>query len=193
MENTTQTKALTLLVSFNDETLLKHNKKSIKLISVLFILSAVFFASFFILSTFVSNNPSIFVSAFWGIATILCILAPFFYARTTKYNSKNDNLFYKYTFYADGMEIAKNSRRTPDTYKSEIICLYREFPNKQYVSKVIEHLDCFEFKIYTGTYNFVPQYKIYNLPKSAFKDSTMVNTFITSLKNLFKNDYKQSY
>ena len=104
----------------------------------------------------------------------------------TKANSKDDNKSISYTFYNDYLEVYKDDANK-QSHKSLSRCLYRSYQNKQFVYKVVEDKDKFEIKIYTGTYNMVPQYKKYVVPKELIKEE--MESFKEFLKQNLGKDY----
>ena len=60
--------------------------------------------------------------------------------------------------------------------------------NKQYVSKVVESSTKFDIAVYTGTYNGVPQYAKYIIPKDVIKPEAM-DIFVEFLKQRIEDAY----
>ena len=87
------------------------------------------------------------------------------------------------------MCVERNSRKNKQLFKIEKVCVYRQYKNKQYVAKVFEVEEGFILKIYTGTYNFVPQYKDYQLPKTSFEDVELIEIFKKYMSQTFGKDY----
>lgn len=190
MENkNTATPMFTFKVPYNSQEVLSANQQMGKKGAIGVLLGSFVFFAIFVLSL-LNENTTIWVNVIFGaIAVALLIYAIVLLLNKGSANSKNENLVYKFMFFNNGLQIATNSKRNIENFKVKIACLYRKSGNKQYVAKVIESTDNFTFKIYTGTYNFVPQYKEYVLPKKVFENEEQLNVFIGLIKPVFNSDY----
>lgn len=131
----------------------------------------------------------VWVPLFFGAFFLFCLITAIVMICQGNYKKSKEGLVYKYLFFKDGLQVAKNTKRNPENFRIETACLYRSYKNKQYVAKVFEMNDGFIFKIYTGTYNFIPQYKEHALPKNVFSSAEQVATFSEIMKKIFVNDY----
>ena len=181
---------LTFKMSFNDETILKLNRKKNKRTMICSFIGFFFMVGVMILSL-VSNNSETVVSVLFGVLAVFCLVYALVMINSTKSKAsqKNDNLYFKYTFYSNGLQVSKNSRKNPDMFKDIVVCLYRASKNKKYIAKVIEEKDAFTFKVLTGTTDLIPVYQEYPLSKSVFNDDEQLENFIKSLKGIFTKDY----
>ena len=172
-------------VPFNNPVMVAARKKQKKYYAILlFICSAIF--GFFAIMAATSSQPSVAAAIIFGLSAGGCIGYGVYCIMSGKVNSKNDGNSVEYAFYNDYLQIIqkdanKNKNKTLST------CLYRSFQNKQYVATIVEDNEKFEFKIYIGTYNMMPQYKKYVVPKDVLKES--LESFTEFFKQKLGTDY----
>ena len=174
------------VVPYNNSSMLKAMKKQKITYGILTLICAAFFA---ILAGFAatSKNSSIGVVIVFMAFVVGCVGCSLFFFLTNKPNPKNENKSLTYEFYNDFLFVNQDDENK-QTHKNLTKCLYRKYQNKQYVSKVIESGELFEIKIFTGTYNGIPQYKKHFVPKDVIKSEEM-ETFKQFLKQILKHDY----
>ena len=174
-------------VNNNHPTLLKSKKKSRIVAGSMSLFAALFFVAITCLAV-VNNNPSTFaIIMFGGLVAFALICAIYFFA-TIKETEKDrtrsrDLIFYEHSFALVEHDEIKNKD------KSLSKCLYARHANKQFISKFIEKSDMFEIKIFTGTYNGIPQYKKFIFPKEVVPVEK-AEEFKTFIKTKVGNHYK---
>ena len=121
---------------------------------------------------------------FIGFA-LLCLVPGICFFCAIKPLKRNDNKSMKFNFYDSYMEV-----REVKAAKEKIltICLYAAYKNKQFVSKVVESGDGIEIKVYTGTYNGVPKYARYDVPKDVV-GADKIEEFTSFLKERVGSSY----
>ena len=184
--NEVVTPLFSLSVAQNNEVVRDSKGKKGKRLGVWVLIGGLFMLFGAIMS---ANSVDTWVPVFFGAFFLFCLITAIVMFGQGKYKPANEGLEYRFLFYKDGLQIAKNTKRNPEVFKNETACLYRSYKNKQYVAKVFETADRFSFKIYTGTYNFIPQYKEEALPKNVFSSSEKVASFSEIMKKIFGNDY----
>lgn len=174
-------------VNNNHPTLLKSKKKARILSGSMSLFAALFFVAITCLAV-TNNNPSTFaIIMLGGLVAFALICAIYFFAtmkETAKDRSRSrDLIFYEHSFALVEHDESNNKD------KSLSKCLYVRHANKQYISKFIEKNDMFEIKILTGTYNGMPQYKKFILPKDVISVEK-AEEFKTFIKTKVGNNYQ---
>jgi len=173
-------------VPYNNKCVVALRKKQ-KLLNAGLTLAASLFLGFFTILSLFSESSNIAITLIFATVFVFALVCSLYCFCSNKPNSKNDNKIISFTFSENSLLILEENSAT-EKVKKLTNCLYRKYQNKQYVSKVIEHATMFEFKIYIGSYNFVPQFKKHVLPKESVKPEELEN--LTSfLKQVVGNDY----
>ena len=185
-ENNVEVLKCSARVPYNNEVMVAARKKQKKGAAILTLICAAIFVALAVMCG-MGNNPSIAAIGIFAGFAALCVATSLYFLLTTKPNVKNDSKAIVFNFYNEFLEIIETNETTQKA-KNLTKCLYRSYKNKQYVSKIIETGAMLEFKIFTGTYNGIPQYKVFFLPKNVLGAQTEeVKTF---LKQWVGNDYK---
>ena len=184
MEETNNVK-FSFVVPYNNNYMVAERKKQKIITGSLVILCAIFFIVFTILSA-TSKNSLAVVTAIFGVMAALAVAYAMFCFCTIKPNVKNDNKSIVFVFYENSLLVYQEDSNAK-TQKKLTFCLYRKAQNKQFVSKIVESNNKFEFKIYIGSYNFIPQYKKYVMPKDLVKEN------LAELKEFLKQNLGSDY
>jgi hypothetical protein len=104
-----------------------------------------------------------------------------------KENPKNNAKTMVFTFFEDHIHFRINND-AKNKVKNLSRCLYRPYKDLQYINSVTRTHDFITFKIYTGTYNMVPQFSKHDLPISCI--GSALNEFEDFIKDRIGTDYK---
>ena len=151
--------------------LLEFRKKTNRLFGVLLLVCAAIFGLFAILCA-TSNNPSLWVCLIFGGFVAVCVGCAIYFFLTAKPTEKDENKIMCYEFYEYSVSINRENL-IKNTNKNLVKCLYSDYKDRQYISKLFEFNDRFEIRVFTGTYNGVPQYKKFVLPKDVIGEEKM--------------------
>lgn len=187
MEENLEKARFEVVVPYNNEVLVAARKKSKIIQGVLWIVLALMFAGIAIGSA-TSTASSTIIIVFGCVAALFVGLAIFSFV-SIRTSSKNDDRTVKYDFYEEYIQI-HNEKESNNKSKLLKSFLYRNYSNKQYLDSVLEYSDRLVLKIYTGTYNGVPQYQTQIVPVSVFTTDSDLNDFKTFLQKKIGNDYK---
>ena len=174
-----------VIVPYNNPTMVEGRKKQKKLAGIVLTIVGIIFGIFAIMASI--GADSIALGLFFGAFVVFALASAAYQFLTIKPNSKNDNKIVSFLFFEDGLEINQENLDKKSS-KNLTRCLYRSYKNKQFVNKILEDETKFDISVYTGTYNMVPQYKGYTLPKDAI-NSEDIQAFIDFLKQRLLNDY----
>lgn len=176
-----------LSVSCDHPMIAKAKRKGKIVNGTICLVGALFFIILGVLSNTTSNNPSLAILlVFLGLAAFAVISAIYFFA-TMRITDKDKARVFEYIF-ADDVFVVNQFDSLTNRTKNLTTCLYAAYKNKQYISQITENQDVFEFKVYTGTVNMVPQYKKYNIPKDVMQTETL-----DALKNFLKEKSAKNY
>lgn len=186
MEQNTGKQSLEICVPYNNEILVEERKKTVKKVNVCLIILAVLMLAITVLVAF-ADAPAFLIAftIFFAVVSTVCVICNLISVKPKEKN-KTRLMCYKfsdYTLTVRELDKTKNVDKNIGTY------LYRQQDNKQYVANVTELKDRFAIKILIGSTNFIPQYKLFCLPKSAIPDDDMLNRFTEFLKFKVKPDY----
>ena len=181
-------KKFDIKVPYNHEVIVAERKKQKRASIILISVCTVFFILFAIFSG-LSKNSAPWVPALFGGFAVFSLICIIFILFTLKPNFKNDNKKLCFEFYEDYLKVYQDNAREDGKVKMLENCLYRPYQNKQYVSKVVEYENRFQIKIYTGSYNFVPQYKNHDIPKAIFETAEEQDAFKNFLQEKVDKDY----
>ena len=173
-------------VPCNNSVMLEAKKKQRKIYGIMCLVCAIPFVIMTIASA-VGENSSVTIVALFACFVLLCVGCSVFFFCTAKASKKDEVRSITYSFHEDYLEVNQDDSNKK-SHKTLTKCLYRSYKNKQYVSKVFEFPNRFEFRIFTGTYNGAPQYKKYVLPKDILK-SEEIESFKEFLKKNLDKDY----
>lgn len=172
-------------VANNHPVVLAAKKQTNKRFGILSLVAAVIFAVMLGLSMS-SNNPSVWVGVIFGGFTVLALICSIYFF--TSKESKNDKIKSReFIFFEHSFAIIEHNENT-NKEKAIIKCLYSSYANKQYISKFIETNIVFTIKVLTGTYNGMPQYKQFAMPKEIVNAETM-----EEFKNFVKERVGKGY
>lgn len=183
-----ETEKFKVEVPFNNEILVRARKKQ-KIVSAnVMCFCAVFFAIITVMAS-QSSTAKPWVFAIFGFFIIVAIIVAIYCLCTTKPKQKDEDKTMNFHFYEDYFQI-NSINKTIDNEKKKVIktCLYKKHPTKQFMAKVIESEDKFQIKIFTGTYNGMPQYQSYLIPKSVFN-----NDELSSFKSFLEQKVSPKY
>lgn len=186
MENTGNEIKYSILVPLSNPIMVSERKKQGVLYGVVLFLCSLFMGVFTVMSA-ISENSSVAVVVIFALAAAACIACGIYFLCKNKSSDKENAKSYTFNFYNVYLEINQDDSNKK-TSKNLTRCLYGIYKDKQYISKIIEDKDKFEIKIYTGTYNLVPQYKKFTLPKDVV-NSTELEEFKQFLKKSVGNNY----
>lgn len=173
------------IVPFNNQSILKGEKKLGRCLGVLTLFLGILLT--LICAYLVSIQENQWVVFVFAVISLIFVLSAVICFRKGKVNPKNENRFYRYDFFADGLAIAKNSSKNLENYKNEVVCLYRPYSENKYIAKIYETNEELIFKIRIGSYNYIaPIYKKYYLPKSVLGNNEAI---ISKLKEIIGKDY----
>ena len=179
-----------VVFSFNvakDNPIMIDSKKKSKVLNgVLCLLATIFFVSFLILSQ-TSNNPSMAVAGVFGCFAAFALICTIYFFATMNGTAKDKNKSLEFIL-AEEMFVVVENDNVKKTKRYLSKCLYSKYANKQYIAKVIESSDRFDIKIYTGSYNLIPQYKKCTLPKNVIGDERL-ETFREFFKQKVGTNY----
>ncbi len=181
-------------VPYNHEILANQRKKSKKIAGIMSMVLGVLFLAFTIWMGLSMNYDSIttlllFLGIF-GLLGLGSIALGIYNFCTMKPNIKNDDKFVRYYFEDWGLRIKEDKNIEKKKTSTLENCLYRKYANKQYVNLVTEYEDRFEFQIFVGTTNGVPNYHTILLPKDVLTAPDELNNFTEFLKSKLENDYR---
>lgn len=190
MEENMDVKKFDIVVPYNHEVLVAERKKSKITIGIIFIIATLSFGAFTILSVLGENSVP-WAIAIFGAFTAFCLIYALYMFLTIKPRTKDDDKKVTFEFYEVYMKVQQNNGMLSTKTKTLENCLYRNYKNKQYVSKVIETDSKILIKIFTGTYNGVPQYKSHAIPKAIFESDEQLTAFTEFLKEQVEEDKKK--
>lgn len=174
-----------IVVPYNHEMFVAERRKS-KIIggTICLVLAVGFAVAAFVLALLGGISGE---SILFAVFAILLFIPSMCALCTLKPNSKNDNKKLSFYFGEDGLAVVQ----TKGEGKERVLqnCLYREFQDKQYVSKVFEYEEKFQLQIYTGTTNGVSQHSYESIPKSIFESDTQLEEFKTFIQEKVGRDY----
>lgn len=170
-------------VPYNHPSAVKSRKKMKVFASVMLFMIAPIWI-FVAIMSLTGNNPSTIAAIIFFVMAVICLVAGIYFVYSIKPLKKDEGKSIEFKFYDFSLEI---NQVKPNKQKSLTKCLYGEYKNKQYVSKVIEFNDRIDIKVYTGTYNGVPQIVGHTVPKDVIGDK--VEEFKNFLKEKMLEDY----
>ena len=150
-------------VKNNHPAVLQTKKKAKILNATLCLICSAIFGCFLGLAS-LQNNPQTVAIVILACFTAFALICAIYFYATIKESQKDrtrsrDLIFYEHSFALVEHDEIKNKDKNLSK------CLYARHANKQYIAKFTETKDKFEIKILTGTYNGMPQYKKFVLPK----------------------------
>jgi hypothetical protein len=172
--------------NYNCEELVRQREKAGKRGWIFTCFGAIFIIPAILIG--ISDNPT----AIWGVVLFLAFAASFmgiglYMAKYNKKNPKNDAKTMIFTFLELTIDFRINNN-AKSKVKNLSRCFYRPYKDYQYVKSVTKTNDIITFRIFTGTYNAVPQYAKYDIPKSCIGSAAAeLEDF---LKERLGNDYK---
>ena len=176
-------------VSYNNEIAIKAQRKKNLFYAIVLFLGAAFFVMLTILMLTTSNEPSIIALVIFLALVALAVGWGIYFLLNPRYSEKNNKVKKIFIFTDFSLLVEKIHEHKPKADRTLENCLLRRERGKQYVSRVFEYQDIFEFKIFTGTFNLVPQYNLEILPKDCIA-AEEYNDFVDFLKETFEQDYK---
>ncbi len=188
MEENLNQKKFDIKVPFNNEVMVAARKKT-KLSAGIGCL--VVAALFFVISivTINANNSTLAATLIFAGFGAFALAASLCFLLTIKPNAKNDNKVIRYCFYDAYLQIHQINGSENGKEKMLASCLYGNFEHKQYISDITEFDNRLQVKIFTGTYNGVPQYATHVIPKSAITGENELDNFKNFLKKIFGSSY----
>jgi hypothetical protein len=163
-------------VPYNNEALVASRKKQKTIAGVAMFAAALIFVVIAILAA-TTGQSSTTASMIFGVFAAIGILSGVWFLFSARVKPEDENKVLKLVFYEDYLQIFQINNLAGGKTKELCSCLYRSQAFKQYVSKIIEQQNRFEIKVYTGTYNGVPQYKVHVLPKNIFIGDEQMDSF----------------
>lgn len=150
-------------VKNNHPVVLQTKKKTNIIAGILCLFATLVFVAITCMAV-INNNPSAVAIAIFACFSAFALICAIYFFVTIKETAKDrarsrDLIFYEHSFALVEHDEIKNKDKNLSK------CLYARHANKQYIAKFTETNDKFEIKILTGTYNGMPQYKKFVLPK----------------------------